>query len=180
MRIATSQLQTPTQVRTTVPGRPRSFPNGKERKQALNLQRCSPSKAVSEMPPYLSFQLQNYILTCALSYILKSGITSRPASVPRPASGLSDLCGLSVSNSRVIAASEMPPYLSFQLQKIRNSKFEILNSKFPPKRDPFPKYAFTLGRFSSASDAVTGSPPARPSRRPVRHPSRAREQSSPH
>ena len=32
MRVGTSQLQTPTPVRTTVPGRPRSFPNGKERK----------------------------------------------------------------------------------------------------------------------------------------------------
>jgi len=29
-----------------------------------------PSEASSEMPPYLSFQLQNYILTFALSYIL--------------------------------------------------------------------------------------------------------------
>jgi len=51
-------------------GRPSSFLNGKERKQAFNLQLCSLSKAASEMPPYLSFQVQNNILTFSLSYIL--------------------------------------------------------------------------------------------------------------
>jgi len=68
-------------------GRPSSFLNGKERKQALNLRRCSPSEAASEPPPYLSFQLRIIILTFALSYILTFAIPSRPASAPRSASG---------------------------------------------------------------------------------------------
>ena len=50
-------------------GRPSSFLNGKERKQAFNIQLCSPSEAASEMPPYLSFQLQNNILTFALLHL---------------------------------------------------------------------------------------------------------------
>ena len=41
MRVGTSQLQTPTSVRTTVPGRPRSFPNGKERKTNAEFPRVS-------------------------------------------------------------------------------------------------------------------------------------------
>jgi hypothetical protein len=59
-------------------GRPSSFLNGKERKQALNLRRCSPSEAASEMPPYLSFEIQNDIPTFTLSYILTFRIPFRP------------------------------------------------------------------------------------------------------
>ena len=108
-------------------GRPSSFLNEKERKQALNLQLCSPSEAASEMPPYLNFQLQNNSPTFARSYILTSRIPFRSASAPRPASGLRVLCGLSVSNSGVIAASEMPPLP--KLPTTNNSKFEIRNSQ---------------------------------------------------
>jgi hypothetical protein len=43
---------------------------------AFNLQPCSPNEAVSEIPPYLSFQLQNDIPTFALSYVHTSGISS--------------------------------------------------------------------------------------------------------
>jgi len=88
----------------------------------LCLQICMPSEASSEMPPYLSFQLQNYILTFALSYILTLTLfASRVcaptcpdqrrgrrrgfptfAALPRPASGLG------VSNPRVCPLPSVP------------------------------------------------------------------------
>jgi len=49
---------------------PRPIETLKTYNPGFNLQICPPTEAVSERPPYLSFQLQNDILTFALSYIL--------------------------------------------------------------------------------------------------------------